>query len=563
MTDSEPPTRATASRRRPGAPVVVLGLGVLASSAVLLWHARALWFFGDEWSFIYHRTLWGGEGPGPLAPHNEHWSTIPLVLYRAMWHVVGLQHYPLWVLMPVATLMVGSVAMFVLLRRAGAHDWTAAVSALVLAWNGGAEDTLWAFQVGFLGSLTAGILGCLVIQEMTSRRVARVVLASLLGIAALMCSGLGVAAVAWMTVFAFVLRGWRDALSVGILPTLVYGAWYLVYGSDAIDQTQGLPDPSLAAFVGYVWTGIGQVWNVTTGVPGIGVLVFLGLAAAALFVAATDKLHALALSGVVTTLFAYSMLAVSRASFGVEQATGLRYVPIGLVLTLPAFAIAVEHLVQRLPDRRIERVVIATGLTAVLIVSSYASTRAFAEGRGAMLAGLEERVLSGVHLVEEGEPLMRTTVEANSQPPIDVALLSRPGLREHVPSVQLDDDELWMARAQLRVAATPTPSDLPFPDAVTGVGIGGDLDLSNCADVATNTLPAGYVEVPAGRRGTQIGLRNPGTGVSVQLVHDGEVSAPASLATPAGQTVFIGTNVPDAALRITPTTDSFGVCDHD
>jgi hypothetical protein len=50
--------------------------------------------------------------------------------------------------------------------------------------------------------------------------------------------------------------------------------------------------------------------------------------------------------------------------------------------------------------------------------------------------------------------------------------------------------------------------------------------------------------------------------VIVQLVHDGEVSAPASLSTPAGQTVFVATNVPDAALRITPTTPTFGVCDH-
>ena len=93
----------------------MLAVGVLASTAVLLWHARKLWFFGDEWAFINYRALSGGDGPGPLAPHNEHWSTIPLILYRIMWHVVGLQHYPLWVLMPVVTLMVGSVAMFALL----------------------------------------------------------------------------------------------------------------------------------------------------------------------------------------------------------------------------------------------------------------------------------------------------------------------------------------------------------------------------------------------------------------------------------------------------------------
>ena len=114
----------------------MLAVGILTSTVVLTLHARKLWFFGDEWAFIYHRALTGGDGPGPFAPHNEHWSTIPLVLYRVMWQVVGLQHYPVWNLMPVLTLMVGAVALFVLLRRVGASDWTAAVCALLLAWNG-------------------------------------------------------------------------------------------------------------------------------------------------------------------------------------------------------------------------------------------------------------------------------------------------------------------------------------------------------------------------------------------------------------------------------------------
>ena len=300
----------------------------------------------------------------------------------------------------------------------------------------------------------------------------------------------------------------------------------------------------------------------TTGAPGIGVVVFLGLAATAFLARTTVKLHALAMSGVVTALFAYTLLAVSRASFGVEQATSQRYVPLGLVLTLPAFAIAVGLVVRRLPERGFERAAVVAGLAALLIAASYASTLNFAEGRAAMLEGVEQRVLTGVHLAESGEPLLRTTVEAPYQPPIDVGLLSRPGQRDHVPSVDPDEEDLWTARAQFRVAAMPTPLDLPFAHAVTGVGLGGDLDLSDCADIATNVLPLGYVQIPPGPEGRQIGLRNPGTSVGVQLVHDGVVTESATLSTTADQTVFVGTNVPDAALRITLTTDTFGICDN-
>lgn len=556
---SEPRTSPLPTRRRPGAPVLVVAAAMLTSTIVLLWHARKMWFFGDEWAFIYHRALTGGDGPSIFAPHNEHWSTIPLVLYRVMWRVVGLQDYPIYTLMPILTLMVGVVAMFVILRRAGVPDWTAAVCAVVLAWNGSGEDTLWAFQVGFLGSLTAGLLACLVFQEMESRR--GLVLTNVLLVVALMCSGLGIPMVAWVALFALMLRGWRAALAVGVVPTLVYGLWYVTYGADGVDQAGSLPDPSPVAFVTYVWTGIAHVWEVTTGAPGIGVLVFLGLAIAAIFAPATSKHHALAVSGVVTTVFAYTMLAVSRAAFGVEQATSLRYVPLGLILTLPAFAIVVGLLGARLPGGRVERVVVAAGLTAFLVVASYASTRNFADERGAFVAGLEDKVVGGVYLVEHREPMLRTTVEAPYQPPVDVTLLASPGNRDRVPDAELDQDELWAARAWFRVGATPSPSDLPFAKAVTGVGLGGDLDLSSCAEVATNILPLGYVQLPPGPKGMQVGLNTPGTSVSVQLVHDDdEASEPVTITTTPGQTLYVGTNVPDAVLRITLTTETFGVC---
>jgi hypothetical protein len=559
MIESKDPTRPW-KLHRPGPPVVVLATGLVASTALLLWHSRTLWFFGDEWAFIYHRALTGGDGPGPLAPHNEHWSTIPLILYRVMWHVVGLQHYPLWDLMPVLTLMVGSAAMYVLLTGVGVPGWPATVSALVLAWNGSGEDSLWAFQVGFLGSLTAGVLACVAVQKGPSPRFT--VLANLVLVAGLMCSGLGIPMVAWASLFALMQRGWRAALTVGVVPTATYGVWYIFYGSDAVQQAGGLPDPSPSAFLTYVWTGVGHVWDVTTGISGVGPLVFLALASVALFVPMTRDVHALAVSGIAAAIFAYTMLAVSRAAFGVEQATALRYVPLGLVLTLPTFAIVASLVGQVLPASRIESLVVAVGLSGLLLLSSYASTRTFAHDRATVVAGLEERVLTGVELIQRGEPLMRSTVEGPLQPPIDVGRLAQPGQRDEVPRVTLDDHELWMARAQFRIGASPAPYNLPFAHAVTGVGVAGDLDLSDCAAVATSTLPTGYVDIPAGTSGVQVGLRNPGTGVSVALVHGGEVTPPATLSTPPGQIVYVGTNVPGANIRITLSTDTFGICDH-
>ena len=70
------------------APLIVLWMGV----------ATHQWFVEDEWAFIVRRDRPGLAHPGAffkmlLAPHNEHWLTIPVIMFRAVFGVVGLKAY--------------------------------------------------------------------------------------------------------------------------------------------------------------------------------------------------------------------------------------------------------------------------------------------------------------------------------------------------------------------------------------------------------------------------------------------------------------------------------------
>lgn len=52
------------------------GVGLL----VLL--GRGLWFFTDEWEFLLNRRE---LALAPLvAPHNEHWVSLPILIYRGL-----------------------------------------------------------------------------------------------------------------------------------------------------------------------------------------------------------------------------------------------------------------------------------------------------------------------------------------------------------------------------------------------------------------------------------------------------------------------------------------------
>ena len=95
-------------------------------------------------------------------------------------------------------------------------------------FGAGLENLLWAFQIGFVGSLAFGWAAALVVDrsDRLCRRDAWAV-GSL--IAGLMCSGIGVPTVADRHLLALARsRGLLRPLIVGGVPTAVFLIWYVV-----------------------------------------------------------------------------------------------------------------------------------------------------------------------------------------------------------------------------------------------------------------------------------------------------------------------------------------------
>src|SRR5689334_14336071 len=65
-----------------------VGAALLAGGAILFL-GRSLTFWNDEWRSIAFDGGWSDF----LLPVNEHWSTLPLLAYRATFHIVGLDSY--------------------------------------------------------------------------------------------------------------------------------------------------------------------------------------------------------------------------------------------------------------------------------------------------------------------------------------------------------------------------------------------------------------------------------------------------------------------------------------
>src|SRR5438552_11442733 len=59
---------------------------------VLLYADRRQWFFYADWELLATRGL-GGQPLDLFRPHNAHWSTIPILVNRALYALVGIHTY--------------------------------------------------------------------------------------------------------------------------------------------------------------------------------------------------------------------------------------------------------------------------------------------------------------------------------------------------------------------------------------------------------------------------------------------------------------------------------------
>ncbi len=357
---------------------VWLGLA-LATFVGLLLLGRHLTFWQDEWAFIGFEPSSLGSY---LVPHNEHWTTVPLLLYKGILAVVGMHSYLPYLAALAAIHIVAAGGAFVLLVRR--LPPVAALLAVVplLVIGSGYENVLWAFQLTFVTSVAAGTWG-LVALETDGRRWSPAAGAGLL-VVALASSGMGLFFVVAAGVRLLVDPRLRRRVAWLVVPLSVYVAWYFAYGRQGLSGHLAGPGAALA----FAGRGLGYAVARITGfdlaghAPLLGVILsiaLIGLVILALArVVARRTLPPLALGGFVAVVAMYGVVGVTRADLAADFATRSRYVYIAAFLLIPAFGDLIGWL---WPERRIPAAVVF-GLLALACLSIGANALDLLAGRG-------------------------------------------------------------------------------------------------------------------------------------------------------------------------------------
>ena len=131
---------------------------IVVAGFFLIWLnlGRYRWFQGDEWTFLVDRD--GGSLHDILHAHNEHIQVIPVIAWRVMWNLFGLRSYLPYQIPVLVLHLTAAVMLRIIMRRNGVNPWIATAAATVFVFYGAGEDNIvWAFQIGFTGTLAFGL----------------------------------------------------------------------------------------------------------------------------------------------------------------------------------------------------------------------------------------------------------------------------------------------------------------------------------------------------------------------------------------------------------------------
>jgi hypothetical protein len=205
-------------------PILLLGAAIAISSLLLLYLGRGQTPVVDQWAYIYAYMPWTVESL--LTPHSGHLIVLPLVVYKAMFELFGIESQIPYQMLNLALSATVAALLFALIRNAVGDFSALAAATLILFYGAGADVLIPTFQITNLIAIASGLAMLLVLRRENLRGD---VFACLLLAMSLASMSIGVAfaagaalALALRPTGARLRRGWVVAV-----PVVAFAAWVL------------------------------------------------------------------------------------------------------------------------------------------------------------------------------------------------------------------------------------------------------------------------------------------------------------------------------------------------
>jgi hypothetical protein len=353
-------------RRRFDPSTVALVVALAIGLPLLLWLGRGMTFFSDEWAFIQTRSL--GDPATWLTPHNEHWSTLPVIAYRVLVDTVGLWTYVPYLAVVIALHALVVTLTFVAIRRSSGPLAAVAAAILLLLYGSGFENLYWGFQTGFVGATAAGIAALLALDRHDDRGRWGVAILLLIGLAT---AGIALAFAVAVTVESLVARRLRSMLVPLAIPALVYVAWFVAFGRFGIRTGTAVSTSAFTDVPSAIITGFSNAAGAITGVgPNLGIVSAVAIGVWAAVRLWRDRTLPARFVGCIAGIAAlYGLIGLTRSHdfTGIIGYTRYTYVS-GILLLIAVGSLAGRIRLPEAPNRRLLVMVPLGGLLAAALV---------------------------------------------------------------------------------------------------------------------------------------------------------------------------------------------------
>ena len=321
-----------------------VAVAALAGSAAILWMTQGFTFYFDEWDYILAAPDW--TWTSYLQPHNVHPTMLPRLIYAGLLATVGLRSYMPYMTVLLTLHAANVILLFEIVRRRAGDLVGVACAAVLLVIGAGWENLIWAFQMGFVGSVACGLAMLLALQA--SRTPRRMPVVAMLLTASLMFSGIGLFFGVAAAVMLAASPGRRKDLLWLAPVAIALGAWWLAYGRSGAPTNPPSSAANLVLLPLYAVWGLGASAAGLIGEGGPVGPVLLVLASVAIsFSWWRRRPDPLALGVVAAIVAFYLVTGLNRAQLGYQQSGSGRYVYEGAVFWLILLADAARNLPWR------------------------------------------------------------------------------------------------------------------------------------------------------------------------------------------------------------------------
>ncbi len=379
-----------------------VGVVAIISFALSLWINRHTWFIGDDFAILTDRYFAASDGnwsQALLLPHNDHLVALPILVFIGLGNVFGLDNHLVYMLPAIFMHIAILLAVAIILKKRCASTLTALSAVCCVAFmSAGYEVLMMATNMAHVAPIFLGLYQ-LILVDHDGDISKRDIVATLLGVIAVICAGTSIPLIVMIALFLVLQRQYKRAVLIAVPPAALWLMWFVEYGTlnhGVKGDTQYTTFNKTEQIAQYVIKGLQGSLEAISHIGGSStfliVLCFLGLHKKSI----KSKTILMPFCMAVGSVMFYFITGFSRVTFGSPVSS--RYVYLGAIFIIPLVFIGIESLLEQVASRHIFTIVATVWISAMGIIGFLAATESSPytyQGRREAIESVRDLVASG------------------------------------------------------------------------------------------------------------------------------------------------------------------------